>query len=119
MQASGYGGTYVRAELRTYEQYWHGLEGTYFGSGSTLAFKLRDGGTLREAGYLQSKPNNNSYGQLNFTGQHRCVLKIHASYDKYSDEELTEEVKEYYPELLEESDISELEATANNYTTGK
>ena len=41
------------------------------------------------------------------------------SYDKYSDEELTEEVKEYYPELLEESDISELEATANNYTIGK
>ena len=25
------------------------------------------------------------------------------SYDKYSDEELMEEVKEYYPELLEES----------------
>ena len=41
------------------------------------------------------------------------------SYDKYTDEELMEEVKEYYPELLEETDISELEATANNYTTGK
>ena len=41
------------------------------------------------------------------------------SYDKYSDEELKTEVEEYYPELLEESDISELEATANNYTTGK
>ena len=41
------------------------------------------------------------------------------SYDKYSDEELTEEVKEYYPELLEETNISGLEATANNYTTGK
>ena len=25
------------------------------------------------------------------------------SYDKYSDEELIEEVKEYYPELLEEN----------------
>ena len=25
------------------------------------------------------------------------------SYDKYSDEELMEEVKEYYPELLEEN----------------
>ena len=25
------------------------------------------------------------------------------SYDKYTDEELMEEVKEYYPELLEES----------------
>ena len=41
------------------------------------------------------------------------------SYDKYSDEELKTEVEEYYPELLEETDISELEATANNYTTGK
>ena len=27
---------------------------------------------------------------------------IMESYDKYSDEELIEEVKEYYPELLEE-----------------
>ena len=26
------------------------------------------------------------------------------SYDKYSDEELMEEVKEYYPELLEEGE---------------
>ena len=41
------------------------------------------------------------------------------SYDKYSDEELLEEVKEYYPHILEETNISELEATANNYTTGK
>ena len=28
------------------------------------------------------------------------------SYDKYSDEELMEEVKEYYPELLEESNTN-------------
>ena len=28
---------------------------------------------------------------------------IDESYDKYSDEELMEEVKEYYPELLEEN----------------
>ena len=28
------------------------------------------------------------------------------SYDKYSDEELIEEVKEYYPELLEESNTN-------------
>jgi hypothetical protein len=41
------------------------------------------------------------------------------SYGKYSDEELKEEVKEYYPHILEETNISELEATANNYTTGK
>jgi len=41
------------------------------------------------------------------------------SYDKYSDEELLEEVKEYYPHILPETNISELEATANNYTTGK
>ena len=27
---------------------------------------------------------------------------MNESYDKYSDEELMEEVKEYYPELLEE-----------------
>ena len=26
---------------------------------------------------------------------------MNESYDKYSDEELTEEVKEYYPELLD------------------
>ena len=40
------------------------------------------------------------------------------SYDKYSDAELLEEVKEYYPHLLEPS-ISELEATANDYGVGK
>ena len=28
---------------------------------------------------------------------------MNESYDKYSDEELMEEVKEYYPELLEEN----------------
>ena len=28
------------------------------------------------------------------------------SYDKYTDDELMEEVKEYYPELLEESDTN-------------
>ena len=41
------------------------------------------------------------------------------SYDKYSDSELLEEVKEYYPHILPETNISELEATANNYTIGK
>jgi arginine/lysine/ornithine decarboxylase len=41
------------------------------------------------------------------------------SYDKYSDKELLEEVKEYYPHILPETNVSELEATANNYTTGK
>ena len=42
------------------------------------------------------------------------------SYDKYSDEELMEEVKEYYPHLLEEeTDISALEATADDYGVGK
>ena len=40
------------------------------------------------------------------------------SYGKYSDEELKEEVKEYYPHLLEPS-ISELEATADDYGVGK
>ena len=34
------------------------------------------------------------------------------SYDKYSDSELMEEVKEYYPHLLEEE-------TANDYGVGK
>ena len=29
---------------------------------------------------------------------------MNESYDKYSDEELTEEVKEYYPELLNSED---------------
>ena len=41
-----------------------------------------------------------------------------ADYDKYSDSELMEEVKEYYPHLLEPS-ISELEATADDYGVGK
>ena len=42
------------------------------------------------------------------------------SYDNYSDSELMEEVKEYYPHLLEEeSSISELEATADDYGVGK
>ena len=40
------------------------------------------------------------------------------SYDKYSDSELMEEVKEYYPHLLEPT-ISELEATADDYGVGK
>ena len=31
-----------------------------------------------------------------------CYDYMKESYDKYSDEELTEECKEYYPELLEE-----------------
>ena len=39
--------------------------------------------------------------------------------NKYDEEELIGEVKDYYPHLLEETDISELEATANNYTIGK
>jgi hypothetical protein len=38
--------------------------------------------------------------------------------DKYSDEELVTEVKDYYPDLLEPS-ISELEATASDYGVGK
>ena len=41
------------------------------------------------------------------------------SYDKYSVDELIAEVEEYYPHLLPETNISELEATANNYTIGK
>jgi len=41
------------------------------------------------------------------------------SYDKYSVEELIAEVEEYYPHLLEESNISELEASAPDYGVGK
>ena len=41
------------------------------------------------------------------------------SYDKYSVEELIAEVEEYYPHLLEESSISELEASAPDYGVGK
>ena len=42
------------------------------------------------------------------------------SYDKYSDSELMEEVKEYYPHLLEEeTDFGALEATADHYGVGK
>ena len=50
-----------------------------------------------------------------------CQLACDAlstTYDEYSDDELMEEVKEYYPHLLEPS-ISELEATANDYGVGK
>ena len=43
---------------------------------------------------------------------------LNESYDKYSDEELKNEVEEYYPHLLEPS-ISELEATADDYGCGK
>ena len=40
--------------------------------------------------------------------------------NKYDEEELVEEVKDYYPHLLEEeSSISELEATADDYGVGK
>ena len=38
--------------------------------------------------------------------------------NKYNEEELIEEVKDYYPHLLEPS-ISELEATADDYGCGK
>ena len=38
--------------------------------------------------------------------------------NKYDEEELIEEVKDYYPHLLEPS-ISELEATADDYGVGK
>ena len=45
---------------------------------------------------------------------------LDADYDKYSDEELKNEVEEYYPHLLEEeTSISELEATADDYGVGK
>ncbi len=32
-----------------------------------------------------------------------CYDYLDEGYDKYSDEELTEEVEQYYPELLEET----------------
>ena len=45
---------------------------------------------------------------------------LDADYDKYSDEELITEVKEYYPHLLEEeTDFGALEATAPDYGVGK
>ena len=45
---------------------------------------------------------------------------LDADYDKYSDEELITEVKEYYPHLLEEeTDFGALEATADDYGVGK
>ena len=40
--------------------------------------------------------------------------------NKYDEEELIEEVKDYYPHLLEEeTDFGALEATANDYGVGK
>ena len=50
-----------------------------------------------------------------------CQLACDAlstTYDEYSDDELMEEVKEYYPHLLETT-ISELEATDDDYGVGK
>ena len=45
---------------------------------------------------------------------------IEQNLEKYSDEELVTEVKDYYPHLLEEeTDISALEATADDYGVGK
>lgn len=47
---------------------------------------------------------------------------LNETYDKYSMNELIEEVEDYYPELLEEdplANISELEATAPDYGVGK
>ena len=45
---------------------------------------------------------------------------IDQNLETYSDEELVTEVKDYYPHLLEEeSSISELEATADDYGVGK
>ena len=43
---------------------------------------------------------------------------IEQNLEKYSDEELVTEVKDYYPHLLEPT-ISELEATAPDYGVGK
>ena len=45
---------------------------------------------------------------------------LDADYDKYSNEELITEVKEYYPHILEEeTDFGALEATADDYGVGK
>ena len=44
---------------------------------------------------------------------------LEQSLETYSDEELKTEVKDYYPEFLEEPSISELEATADDYGVGK
>ena len=44
--------------------------------------------------------------------------QLEQNLEKYSDEELVTEVKDYYPHLLEPS-ISELEATADDYGVGK
>ena len=40
------------------------------------------------------------------------------NFDSYSEQELINEVEEYYPHLLEPN-ISELEATADDYGVGK
>ena len=56
-----------------------------------------------------------------------CELAFDAlstAYDDYSAEQIVGEIKEFYGEetlndLLPKTDISELEATANNYTIGK
>ena len=45
---------------------------------------------------------------------------IEQNLEKYSDEELVTEVKDYYPHLLEEeTDFGALEATADDYGVGK
>ena len=56
---------------------------------------------------LQEQLIENVIGGMDFKTMWQVLFDfMDQSYDKYTDEELMEEVKEYYPELLEESDTN-------------
>ena len=53
---------------------------------------------------LQQELVNNMIDGMDFKTMWQVLYDfMDQSYDKYTDEELIEEVKEYYPELLEEN----------------
>jgi hypothetical protein len=54
---------------------------------------------------LQQALINDQIEGMDFKTMWQCLYEfMDESYDKFSDEELLAEIKEYYPELLEECD---------------
>ena len=59
--------------------------------------------TIMNRSELQQKLIDSTINGMDFKTMWSVLYDyMDESYDKYSDEELMEEVKEYYPELLEE-----------------
>ena len=56
---------------------------------------------------IQQELINNMIDGMDHTTMWQVLFDfMDQSYDKYTDEELMEEVKEYYPELLEEEELT-------------